>query len=122
MNTDRDSLIEILRQMKTKGYAYLVKITAVDYVGHLDVLYFIRNINEEQDETVRISIDTDDAWVPTVMNDYPAADWYERELAEMFAIEVRGREAKRLLLEKWDGVEAPLRKSFAWAKPYKSKQ
>ena len=32
----------------------------------------------------------------------------------MFGIEIKGRKAKRLLLEKWNGVDAPLRKSFVW--------
>ena len=45
---------------------------------------------------------------------YKAADWHERELSEMFGIEIKGRKVKRLLLEKWNGVDAPLRKSFAW--------
>jgi NADH:ubiquinone oxidoreductase subunit C len=38
----------------------------------------------------------------------------------MFGIEIRGRDAKRLLLEKWDGKEFPLRKSFRWNADYKS--
>jgi len=38
----------------------------------------------------------------------------------MFGIAIEGREVKRLLLEKWDGLEAPLRKSFPWGSDYKS--
>jgi NADH:ubiquinone oxidoreductase subunit C len=36
----------------------------------------------------------------------------------MFAIEIKGREMERLLLEKWNGKAAPLRKNFAWNEPY----
>ncbi len=56
--------------------------------------------------------------VSTVMHVYPAADWHERELSEMFGVEIAGRKAERLLLEKWNGSDAPLRKSFVWGKPY----
>lgn len=52
--------------------------------------------------------------ISTVAGIYPAADWNEREVAEMFGIEIRGRKMKRLLLERWDCSDAPLRKAFAW--------
>ena len=54
--------------------------------------------------------------VHTVAGIYSAADWNEREMAEMFGIEIRGRHVKRLLLENWEGAGAPMRKKFAWGK------
>ena len=48
---------------------------------------------------------------------YKAADWYEREMSEMFGIKIKGRRVKRLLLEKWNGSDFPLRKSFVWGDP-----
>ncbi|MDE1847284.1 MAG: NADH-quinone oxidoreductase subunit C, partial [Candidatus Micrarchaeota archaeon] len=103
-----------------EGYTYLVKITAADYTDHLEVLYFIRNFEKNDDEIIRFDLSVKDLRVPTVIDIFTAADWYERELGEMFGIKIEGRDAKRLLLEKWDGKDAPLRKSFAWAAPYES--
>src|SRR5271157_4358393 len=107
--------------MRRGGFSYLVKVTAVDYVKYLEVVYFVRNIGEGKDETVEVEIDPADAWIPTVMGVYRAADWYERELHEMFGIDIKGRRAGRLLLEKWNGRAAPLRKNFAWGEPYETK-
>lgn len=121
MKIDREDLVGKAREMRRGGFSYLVKVTAVDYVKYLEVVYFVRNIGEGKDETVEVEIDPADAWVPTVMGVYRAADWYERELHEMFGIDIKGRRAGRLLLEKWNGRAAPLRKNFAWGEPYETK-
>ncbi len=120
MKTSRDDLIKTVEELQQKGFDYLIKITAVDYVQSLTVIYFLRKMADGSEETVEVELNPVDAWVPTLIKHFRAADWYEREMAEMFAIEIKGRQAHRLLLEKWDGVEAPLRKSFQWAQPYKS--
>lgn len=120
MKIDRNELLHMVRSMKGAGYDYLVKITAVDYEKSISAVYFLRNMGENKDETLEIGLDPMDAWLPTVIDEFPAADWYERELGEMFGIRVRGRIAKKLLLEKWDGTEFPLRKSFKWNADYKT--
>jgi NADH:ubiquinone oxidoreductase 27 kD subunit len=61
----------------------------------------------------------DDLWIDSIVKEFPSANWYERELSEMFGIKVMGRSAKRLLLENWNGTEYPLRKEFVWGNEYK---
>lgn len=106
--------------MKKAGFDYLVKITAVDYVDHVDVIYFLRKLEKATDDTLEVEMAPGDLWVPTITPEHTSADWYERELSEMFGIEIKGRRAKRLLLEKWDGKASPLRKNFTWGEPYES--
>ncbi|HVA83135.1 MAG TPA: NADH-quinone oxidoreductase subunit C [Candidatus Aquilonibacter sp.] len=115
-----DALIQTLMQKKAEGYTYLVKITAVDYTDRLEAIYFIRNLDNAKEEDIRVDLPAKNPSIPSVMGLFAAADWYEREMGEMFDIEIEGRNAGRLLLEKWDGKEGPLRKSFIWGKPYKS--
>jgi len=103
--------------MKTKGYDYLKKITAVDYNDHLEVVYIMYSMSERKNEVVKVKLSTVNPKIDTVMSLFKAADWYERELSEMFGIKINGRKTRRLLLEKWNGSEAPLRKSFAWGSP-----
>ena len=105
--------------MKSSGFDYLVKITAVDYVDHVDAVYILRNLESAKDEIVEVTLNASDLWLPSVANIHKSADWYERELSEMFGIEIKDRKAPRLLLEKWDGIDPPLRKSFIWDAPYK---
>jgi NADH-quinone oxidoreductase subunit C len=118
LKIEREHLKEKLAEMKKSGFDYLEKITAVDYSDHLDVIYMLENIEESKEEIVEVTIPANDAWVPSVMKLFLAADWYERELSEMFGVNIIGRSAERLLLEKWDGKSPPLRKSFQWGMPY----
>ncbi len=122
MKIERKELAQMLEQLYSQGYTYLVKIYSIDYVKTLNVRYMVRNIDEAKEETLELELDPSDAWVPSVMHVYKAADWYEREMQEMFAITIRGRNAERLLLEKWNGTAAPLRKNFAWSQPYEKMQ
>lgn len=110
-------LAKILEDMKAKGYNYLKKITAVDYIDRLEVIYIIYNPASHKDEILSVKISAENPEIETIMHIHKSADWYERELSEMFGIKIKGRKAKRLLLEKWDGEEAPLRKSFVWGNP-----
>src|SRR5271154_7134016 len=103
--------------MKTNGYDYLKKITAVDYVDHLEVVYFIYDTTQNKDETIIVKLQPTNPEIESVMKIHKSADWYERELSEMFGIKILGRKAKRLLLEKWNGADPPLRKSFIWGNP-----
>ncbi len=121
MKIERGQLLQKLAEAHNEGYTYLVKITAVDYSANLEAVYMLRNIDENKDETFEVDLANDDLWLPTIIDRFRAADWYEREMSEMFGIEIRGRVTKRLLLEKWDGADPPLRKSFIWDAPYRSK-
>jgi len=112
-----EALVKTLEEMKTKGYDYLKKITAVDYNDHLEVVYIMYSMSERKNEVVKVKLSTVNPKIDTVMSLFKAADWYERELSEMFGIKINGRKTRRLLLEKWNGSEAPLRKSFAWGSP-----
>jgi NADH:ubiquinone oxidoreductase subunit C len=111
-----EALAKTLERLKSEGYDYLKKITAVDYGTRLEVLYIIYNTSTRTQEIVKASLPSDKLVIDTAVGLYKAADWYERELSEMFGISIRGRKAGRLLLEEWNGAEAPLRKSFAWGK------
>lgn len=113
--------MKTLEDLKKRHFDYLKKITAVDYIQYMEVVYMLYNIQERKEEIVKLKLVVDQKIplsIPTVMHIYKAADWYERELQEMFGIMIEGRDAKRLLLDEWNGVGYPLRKSFEWGKDY----
>ena len=116
MKIDKSEILNACREAKNNGFDYLVKITAVDYSDHIDVIYFLRNMEKNSDVMIEATLDNENPSVPSIMGIYKAADWYERELSEMFGIAIEGRKVSRLLLEKWEGTKPPLRKSFMWGK------
>ncbi|MCL4387683.1 NADH-quinone oxidoreductase subunit C [Candidatus Marsarchaeota archaeon] len=118
----KEALLTTLEDMKRKGFDYLKGITAVDYKDHLEVVYIVYNTEQKKQEVLNVNL-KDDESLHTVIMLYRSADWLERELSEMFGIKIIGRDAPRLLLEKWNGTEAPLRKSFVWGnEDYKRQQ
>ncbi len=121
MKIKPDTLLETLEGKKREGYNYLVKITATDYVDHIEVIYIIRNLENAAEEVVKLDLPSEEPHLSTIIKVYEAADWYERELSEMFGIEIDGRKARRLLLEKWDGKTPPLRKSYIWGSKYEGR-
>jgi NADH-quinone oxidoreductase subunit C len=105
--------------MKAKGFDYLKKITAVDYNDYLEVVYIVYDLVNRKEEIVKVRLDAKSPEIDTVIRVFEAADWYEREMSEMFGIKIIGRDAPRLLLEEWNGVDPPLRKGFVWGKDYR---
>ena len=53
--------------MKTKGYDYLKKITAVDYSDHLEVLYILYSTAARQNEIVKVKLDVTNPKIVSVM-------------------------------------------------------
>lgn len=80
-------------------------------------MYILYGTSSGKTEIVKVKLDPKDPSIESVIGIYKAADWYEREMAEMFGIKITGRKSKRLLLEKWNGSEPPLRKGFIWGNP-----
>ncbi len=117
---ERQDLLGMVRQIKDEGFSYLSKITAVDYPDRIEVIYLLTDLENKRDEIIRVRLQANDLWVPTLLSVFKGADWHERELSEMFGIEIKGRRAPRLLLDKWDGVDPPLRKTFKWGEKYRS--
>ena len=117
----KEALLKTLEELKSKGYGYLKYITAVDAPDHMEVVYLLADIESNADEIVKVSIKKSGSEMPSVesaMHLFPAADWYEREISEMFGIKIEGRKTRRLLLEEWNGDGFPLLKSFEWGKEY----
>ncbi|MCL4372222.1 NADH-quinone oxidoreductase subunit C [Candidatus Marsarchaeota archaeon] len=119
MEIQKEALLTTLEEMKKKGFDYLKGITAVDYTDRLEVIYILYNLKTHEQELITVKLDPKNPSIHSVIMLYMSANWLERELSEMFGIQIISRNVKRLLLEKWNGAEAPLRKSFVWGKDYK---
>jgi NADH-quinone oxidoreductase subunit C/D len=74
------------------------------------VFYHLVSYSRNADLRLKVALPGDEPRVDTVAGVWPAADWYERELWEMFGVDVAGHGNLRRLLTPpwWDGH--PLRK------------
>ncbi len=115
----REELLNQLRKMIEKGYTSLKMITAIDRKEHIEVVYLLYSYNHNKHNVVSVILDPNNLEIDSVIGIYKSADWYERELSEMFGIKIKGRKIKRLLLEEWNGTTYPLRKDYVWGSTYK---
>ncbi|BEP29438.1 NADH-quinone oxidoreductase subunit C [Helicovermis profundi] len=105
----------VLAYLKSDGYTQLSILTCVDWLkeGVLQLVYVIFNWDSGIHILVRTKLDRDKPLFRTVMEIYPGAEFYERDVHEFFGVEFEGNERsyKHLFLELWD-AEPPMRKDF----------
>jgi NADH-quinone oxidoreductase subunit C len=114
----REDLIDICTLLRDEfSFRVLTDQTAVDYwkrrEPRFEVVYQLHNREKDQRLFLRIPIPEEDPALPSVVGIFPNANWYEREIWDLFGIRFEGHpDLRRLLLPKdWEGH--PLRKDQA---------
>jgi NADH-quinone oxidoreductase subunit C len=114
----RDELPSLARAMRDHPdlrYRFLADITAVDFwprEPRFEVVYLLVSIEHRRRVRLKVRLRGDDAHVQTVSDVWPAANWLEREVSDLFGIAFDGHpDPRRLLMpEDWEGH--PLRKDY----------
>lgn len=93
---------------------YLVDVLGVDYTPaspRFEVVYHLYSTSKRHRMRIKIKVDTEES-VPTVTGVWPAADWPEREVYDMYGIVFeRHPDLKRIYMAPdWRGY--PLRKDY----------
>jgi NADH-quinone oxidoreductase subunit C len=110
----KENLLEVLGSLKQSGLVMLIDLMAVDYLTptpHCRVHYLLHN--PETLERVRIITEVcRDEKLPSVTALWNGANWYERELFDLFGIQVENHpDLKRILMpDDWEGH--PLRRDY----------
>ena len=94
-------------------FDYLSCLSGVDAVEYLEVVYHIFSTVTKKKLTVKVKLPLENPEIDTIYDIYRAANWYERELWELFGIDIKGHPDLRLLLlpEDWDQGN-PMRKGW----------
>jgi NADH-quinone oxidoreductase subunit C len=92
----------------------LVDITAVDWPGRerrFDVVYHL--LSPKHNLRIRVKADTDETTpMPSIVEVFPAADWFERETYDLYGIVFAGHPDMRRILTDYGFEGHPLRKDF----------
>jgi NADH-quinone oxidoreductase subunit C len=114
----RDTIVPVLRVLRDNPafrFDFLVDLTAVDFwprEPRFEVVYLLSSTTARQRARVKVRLRGEDAHLPTVTGVWPAANWLEREVWDLFGIVFDGHpDPRRLLMpEDWEGY--PLRKDY----------
>ncbi|MBV2360559.1 NADH-quinone oxidoreductase subunit C [Thalassococcus sp. CAU 1522] len=107
-------LVEFLRNDASCRFTSLVDITAVDYPDRpkrFDVVYHLLSMWQNHRIRLKIAVREDEA-VPSITAVVPAANWFEREVFDMFGILFSGHPDLRRILTDYGFRGFPLRKDF----------
>lgn len=105
---------EFLKSDPTCRFTSLVDITAVDHPERpkrFVVVYHLLSMWQNHRIRLRVAIRDDDI-VPSIVTVYPAANWFEREVFDMFGILFSGHPDLRRILTDYGFRGYPLRKDF----------
>jgi NADH-quinone oxidoreductase subunit C len=108
-------VLAFLKQAPDPGYEVLMDLTGVDYltpVKQTKVVYWLHNPTNFERLRITVFASRDEA-MPTVTDLWEGANWYERELFDLFGVTFTGHpDLTRILMpDDWKGH--PLRRDYA---------
>jgi NADH-quinone oxidoreductase subunit C len=111
----RESIIAAAKAVQEAGYNFLEDVTAVDWYPsepRFQIVYHILSHALKQRVRLVVRLDSDDAAVDSITGVWPSANFYEREIFDLFGVHIGGHpNLKRIMMpEEWEGH--PLRKDY----------
>ncbi len=112
---DPSKITELLQFLKENGFNMLIDLTAVHYPhkeNKFEVIYNMLSMEPYLRLIVKVPLKEDWPEIDSVSSIYKTANWYEREVYDMFGIRFKNHpNLKRILM--WDEFEGhPLRKEY----------
>jgi NADH-quinone oxidoreductase subunit C len=109
------AIARALRDHPELRFSFLAELTAVDYwprEPRYELVYILVSIEHKHRLRMKVRLGGERPAVATVSLVWPAANWLEREVWDLFGIEFDGHpDPRRLLMpEDWQGY--PLRKDY----------
>ena len=107
-----------LRDAQELRYSLLEDITAVDWPEReprYDIVYQLVSIETRASVRLKVQVGGEvdpDPELPSVIGVWPAADWFELEIYDLFGVRFTGRGEMRRILMPTDWVGHPLRKDY----------
>jgi NADH-quinone oxidoreductase subunit C len=110
---DVPAVARALRDAPALRFGLLIEVTAVDFLPReprFEVIYLLVSIAHRLRARMKVALEGAEPRVSTVSDVWPAANWLEREVWDLFGIVFEGHpDLRRLLMpDDWEGF--PLRK------------
>ena len=116
INVEIDQYFKTVEDYKKDGYEMMIDLTAVDWYRKKDprfeVLVNLLSVSKNSRLIMNVPVPDEDLTIPSICEIYPGANFYEREVFDMFGIKFENHpELTRILMpDDWTGN--PLRKDY----------
>src|ERR1700759_4086596 len=115
LTIDRDQIRGACRAIQAAGYNFLEDVTCVDWYPvepRFQVTYHILSHSLKERLRLCVLVDSLDTEVASITPEWPSANFYEREVWDLFGVRFSGHpNLRRIMLpDQWEGH--PLRKDY----------
>tara|TARA_X000001036_G_scaffold155936_1_gene148192 strand:- start:3204 stop:3830 length:627 start_codon:yes stop_codon:yes gene_type:complete len=107
-------VLNFLKDDKVFQFKQLIDLCGVDYPNRTDrfeIVYHLLSINLNQRIRIKLSVNDGDT-VPSIVSLYDAANWYEREVWDLYGVIFTDHPDLRRILTDYGFEGHPLRKDF----------
>ena len=111
----RENIIAACKAVQQAGYNFLEDVTAVDWYPsepRFQITYHILSHRLKERVRLHVMVESMDPSVDSITSVWPAANFYEREVWDLFGVRFNGHPGLRRIMmpEDWNGH--PLRKDY----------
>jgi NADH-quinone oxidoreductase subunit C len=111
----RENILAAARTVQQAGYNFLEDVTAVDWlpaIPRFQISYHIVSHSHKERIRLRVLIDESSASLDSITGIWPSADYYEREVFDLFGVRFDGHPNLRRIMMPDDWSGHPLRKDY----------
>ena len=116
INVEIDQYFKTVEDYKKDGYEMMIDLTAVEWYRkkepRFEVIVNLLSVSKNSRLIMNVPVPDEDLTIPSICEIYPGANFYEREVFDMFGIKFENHpELTRILMpDDWTGN--PLRKDY----------
>lgn len=105
-----------VKSLFDEGYEMMVDLTAVDWFRkkepRFEVIVNLLSLSKNLRKTIKVQVQDDTLTIPSITDIYPGANFYEREVFDMFGIIFENHPELTRILMPDDWIGHPLRKDY----------
>ena len=116
INVEIDQYFKTVEDYKKDGYEMMIDLTAVDWYRkkepRFEVIVNLLSVSKNSRLIMNVPVPDEDLTIPSICEIYPGANFYEREVFDMFGIKFENHPELTRILMPDDWIGNPLRKDY----------
>ena len=105
-----------IKSLLEEGYEMMMDLTAVDWFRkkepRFEVVINLLSLSKNLRKTIKVQVPDENLTIPSITDIYPGANFYEREVFDMFGIIFENHPQLTRILMPDDWIGYPLRKDY----------
>lgn len=105
-------IANFLKEEPSLDFVYNMVITAADWIERVDVIYYFMSYQHGHIVALKVALPNERLEVRSVAGLWASANWFEREVYDLFGVQFKGHPDLRRIMMPSDWEGHPLRKGY----------